>query len=89
MINCFSHVPLFVTLWTIASQAPLGLSMGCPWDSPRSNTGVGCHFLFQGIFPTQRSNLGLLSLLYWEAGSLPQAPPGNPGRSLGVRGGPA
>ena len=25
----------------------------CPWDSPGKNTGVGCHFLFQGIFPTQ------------------------------------
>ena len=23
-------------------------------------TGVGCHFLLQGIFPTQGSNLGLL-----------------------------
>ena len=25
----------------------------CPWDSPGKNTGVGCHFLPQGIFPTQ------------------------------------
>ena len=24
----------------------------CPWDSPGKNTGVGCHFLLQGIFPT-------------------------------------
>ena len=23
----------------------------CPWDSPDKNTGVGCHFLLQGIFP--------------------------------------
>ena len=30
-----------------------------PWDSPGKSTGVGCHFLFQGIFPTQGSNLGL------------------------------
>ena len=22
-----------------------------PWDSPGKNTGVGCHFLLQGIFP--------------------------------------
>ena len=28
-------------------------------DSPGKNTGVGCHALFQGIFPTQGSNLGL------------------------------
>ena len=25
----------------------------CPWDSPGKNTEVGCHFLLQGIFPTQ------------------------------------
>ena len=28
-------------------------------DSPGKSTGVGCHFLLQGIFPTQGSNLGL------------------------------
>ena len=27
----------------------------CPWDSPSKNTGMGCHFLLQGIFPTQVS----------------------------------
>ena len=31
-----------------------------PWDSPGKDTGVGCHFPLQGIFPTQGSNLGLL-----------------------------
>ena len=25
----------------------------CPWDSPGKNTGVDCHALLQGIFPTQ------------------------------------
>ena len=25
----------------------------CLWDFPGKNTGVGCHFLLQGIFPTQ------------------------------------
>jgi len=38
----------------------------CPWDSPGKNTGVGCHFLLQGIFPTQGSNL---CLLHWQPGS--------------------
>jgi len=28
----------------------------CPWVSPGANTGVGCQFLLQGIFPTQGSN---------------------------------
>ena len=28
----------------------------CPWNFPGKNTGVGCHFLLQGIFLTQRSS---------------------------------
>ena len=47
-------------------------------DSPGKNTGVGCHFLLQGIFTTQGSNPHLLSLLHRQAGSLPLAPPGKP-----------
>ena len=35
------------------------------------NTGVCCHAVFQGIFPTQGSNLCLLHLLHWQADSLP------------------
>ena len=31
-----------------------------PWKSPGQNTGVGILSLLQGIFPTQRSNPGLL-----------------------------
>ena len=30
----------------------------CPWNSPGKNTGVGCHSLLQGIFPTQGLNPG-------------------------------
>ena len=44
------------------SLRPHGLQpaeLPCPWDSPGKNTGVGCHFLLQGIFPTQGSNVGL------------------------------
>ena len=40
---------------------PYGLQpvrLFCPWDSPDKNTGVGCYALHQGIFQTQRSNLG-------------------------------
>ena len=43
-------------------------------DSPGKNTEVGCHALFQGIFPTQGSNLHPLSLLHWQACSLLLAP---------------
>ena len=56
--SVLSHVRPFVTLWTGARQAPP------PWDSPGKNTGVGCCFLLQGIFPTQESNLRLLRLLH-------------------------
>ena len=47
-----------------------------PWDSPARNTGVNCHAFLQGIFPTQGLNMHLLCLLGWQAGSLPQVPPG-------------
>ena len=30
-----------------------------PWDFPGKSAGVDCHFLLQGIFPTQESNPGL------------------------------
>ena len=36
----------------------------CSWDFPGKNIGVGCHFLLQGIFPTQGSNP---HLLHWQA----------------------
>ena len=32
----------------------------CPWNFPGKNTGGGCHFLLQGIFPTQGMKLCLL-----------------------------
>ena len=47
------------------SVQPYGLQparLHCPWDSPGKNTRVGCHFLLQGIFPTQGSNPRLLGL---------------------------
>ena len=55
----------------------------CPWDSPGKNTGMGCLALLQGIFPTQGSNLRLLCLLHWQAGSLSLAPPGKLKKHLG------
>ena len=52
-----------------------------PWDSPGKNTGVGYHFLLQGIL-TKGLNLGLLYLLHWQVGSLPVVPLGKPPNSL-------
>ena len=45
-------------------------------DSPGKDIGMVCHALLQRIFPTQGSNPCLLSLLHWQVGSLPLAPPG-------------
>ena len=69
LLSQFSSIQLCVTLWTAATR------LLCSWDSPGKNTGVGCRALLQGIFPTQGSNRHLLSLLYWQEGSLPLVPP--------------
>ena len=50
-----------------------------PWDFPGKSTGVGCHFLLQGIFPTQGSNPGLLNCRQM---LLPSEPPGNPNETI-------
>ena len=54
-VKSLSRVQLFVTLWTVAHQAPLS------WDSPGKNIGLGTYSLLQGIFPTQGSNPRLMS----------------------------
>ena len=47
---------------------------------PGKNTAMDCHFLLQGIFPTQGLNLSLLRLLPWQADSFTTVPP----RKLGL-----
>ena len=44
-----SHLTLGIP-WTVATR------LLCPWHFPGKNTGVDCHFLLQGVFPTQGSN---------------------------------
>ena len=54
---CVSHSVV------LDSLQPHGLKptrLLCPWDAQAKNTGVGCYFLLQKIFPTQESNLDLL-----------------------------
>ena len=53
----FSRVQLFVTLWTVAHQAPLSLGF------PRQEYQSGLPFPLPGILPSQGSNLSLFSLL--------------------------
>ena len=52
------------------------------WDFSGKNSRVSCHFLLQGIFPTQVLNPHLLHLLHWQVDSLALAPPGKPVRKL-------
>ena len=68
----FSCVQLFSTTWSIQPTR-----LFCPWDSPGKNTGVGCHALLQGIFPTQGLNPRLFCISRWVL-YLPVAPPGKP-----------
>ena len=64
-----------VTPWTVAHQAPLSM------DFSGKNSWVGCHFLIQGIFLTQRSNLRLFCLLRGQA-DWSVVPPGKPQTTL-------
>ena len=53
VFNCFASL-------TCKSHGLQLSKLLCPWDFPGKNTGVGCPFFLQGIFPTQRSNPSLL-----------------------------
>ena len=53
-MKSLSRVQLFATPLT---EKPTMLL--CPWDFPGKNTGVGCHFLLQGVFLTQGLNRSL------------------------------
>ena len=53
-MKSLSRARLFATPWIVACTKLLR-----PWDFQGKSTGVGCHFLLQGIFPTQGSNPGL------------------------------
>ena len=56
-----SH-PTLATPHNVVPQAPLSM------ESSTKNTGIGCHFLCQGIFPTQ--GLNPQHLLHWQEDSL-------------------
>ena len=77
-MNCFSYSFMCVCMPSCSvmsnSLQPHGMQLTrllCPWHFPGKNTRVDCHFLLQGIFLIQGSNL---HLLHWQAGSLPSKP---------------
>ena len=53
---------------TLQSYELLPTRLLCPWDFIGKNTGEGCHFLLQKIFPTQGSNPCLLHC--WQSPTL-------------------
>ena len=66
----------FATPRTVAHQAPLSMGFFS------KNTGLGCHLLLQGIFPTQGLNPCLHRLLHWQADSLLLGHLGNPNTQI-------
>ena len=82
--SCFCTLHVYACMLNYFSCVQLCDPMDCslPGSSfhgiPGKNTGVGCHALVQGICPIQGLYLPLLSLLHWQAGSLPLLPPGKP-----------
>ena len=68
---------------SVWSHGLLLVRLLCPWNFPGKSTGVGCHFLLQGIFPTQGLNRHLPCLLHWQADSFYQSHPETPRNVLG------
>ena len=57
--HCIVRSLLQQLVWAQSLSKPHGLQptrLLCPWDSPSKNFAVGCHFILQGIFPTQGLN---------------------------------
>ena len=86
-VPCAIQYVLLVCVWVLSGLGvsdflwPHGMQpvrLLCPWDFPGTNTGVGCHFLLQGIFQTQGLNLHLSHLLHWQEDSSPLCHLGSP-----------
>ena len=52
-------VQIFVTPWSLSPNGSSGLE-----DSTGKNIGVGCHALYQGIFPTMEQILDFIKLFF-------------------------
>ena len=83
VVISFSRAPSWPLTFLPRQEYCSGLSFPSPgdlpgpWPSfPGKNTAVGCHFLSRGPSWPSWSNLRLLSLVHWQAGSVALAPPG-------------
>ena len=70
VVYLLSHVQLFCNPVNCKAFQP-----SLQWKFPGKNPGVGCHFLLQGIFLTQGSDL---CLPHWQKDSLPLSHQGSP-----------
>ena len=61
-VHVCSVAQFCLTHWT---HRLLTARLFCPGDFPGKSAGAGCHFLLQGIFPTQGLNLGRQILYHW------------------------
>ena len=67
-------------LGCLRPYGPYPVKLLCPWDFPGKNTGVGDHFLLQGIFLIEPTSLKspvlaggfLITSATWEALEAPQ-----------------
>ena len=59
--NPLSGKKLLSSVWLFAAPWTVPARLFCPWNSPGKNSGVGCHPLLQGTFPTQGLKPGLLN----------------------------
>ena len=69
-MQLFEALPSVLCVWaqshlTLKSHRLQPTSLLCSWNFPGKNTGVGCHFLLQGIFPTQGSKPCLSCIGKW------------------------
>ena len=55
----WKRVKLLSPVWLFAIPRTVDYTFLHPWDLPGKTTGVDCHFLLQGILPTQGSKPGL------------------------------
>ena len=79
-MNCYCCLVAKLCLTLFWPHGLQPASLLCPWDFPGKNSGLGCHFLLQGIFLTQELNLSpALAGRFFTA-----KPPGKPRNELEV-----
>ena len=72
VLNHFSRVQLYATLWSVAHQSPL------PMGFSRQEYWSGLPCPLPGAPSDPGTELASLCVQYWQAGSLPLVPPGKP-----------